>query len=166
LKTIKLRCAHCGENFERREAEVRRKTRLSPHEQCCSITCANKRRSKAEIPAKIYVRKLLGDSRRNTNGKKVGFDLTDEYLQDLWVKQEGRCAYTGVKFDMSRSTVRSMAAPSLDRIDSSIGYIPGNVQFVCNAINRMKHTRSHEEVVEFVRLIQSVEVDDGNEARS
>lgn len=27
---------------------------------------------------------------------------------------------------------------SIDRIDSSVGYVRGNVQFVCDVVNRMK----------------------------
>lgn len=103
------------------------------------------------------MRLLLGESRRNTNGKKIGFDLNEAYLQELWKQQRGRCAYSGVLFDLKRSTVRPMAAPSLDRIDNNRGYVMGNVQFVCTAINRMKHTRVHEEVVQFFERLQAAQ---------
>lgn len=154
LTMIDLVCPQCGDPFQRVRADALKPGRAPLEEQCCSITCSNKRRVKANIPAEVYVRLLLGESYRNTNGKERGFDLSEDQLQELWKQQDGRCAYTGVPFDLRRSTVRPMAAPSLDRIDNEKGYVPGNVQFVCTAVNRMKHTRTHEEVQAFVGLLK------------
>lgn len=36
---------------------------------------------------------------------------------------------------------------SIDRIDSSVGYVRGNVQFVCDVVNRMKQDLSQVELV-------------------
>lgn len=38
---------------------------------------------------------------------------------------------------------------SLDRIDSSRGYVKGNVEFVCLAVNFAKSTFSKEQMLEF-----------------
>lgn len=38
---------------------------------------------------------------------------------------------------------------SLDRIDSSKGYIEGNVEFVCLAVNYAKNGFSKEQMIEF-----------------
>ncbi len=35
---------------------------------------------------------------------------------------------------------------SIDRIDSSVGYVRGNVQFVCDVVNRMKQDLLQEEL--------------------
>lgn len=40
---------------------------------------------------------------------------------------------------------------SLDRIDSSKGYIEGNVEFVCSAINLAKNNFSKEAMVSFLQ---------------
>ena len=42
---------------------------------------------------------------------------------------------------------------SIDRIDSSVGYVRGNVQFVCDIVNRMKSDLSQEELYEWCGLI-------------
>jgi hypothetical protein len=42
---------------------------------------------------------------------------------------------------------------SLDRIDSKLGYIPGNIQWVHKTINRMKVNLPEEDFVYFCRLI-------------
>lgn len=42
---------------------------------------------------------------------------------------------------------------SLDRIDSSLGYIPGNVQWVCKQINISKHILSTKEFIGMCRKV-------------
>ena len=44
---------------------------------------------------------------------------------------------------------------SLDRIDSSKGYIKGNIQFISTPINYMKSTMTDSEVKSFLKLISS-----------
>lgn len=36
---------------------------------------------------------------------------------------------------------------SIDRIDSSVGYVRGNVQFVCDVVNRMKQDLSQTDLM-------------------
>ena len=66
----------------------------------------------------------------------VDFDIDLPYLKSLWEKQNGICPYTGFKMDLpettlSHSSFKSLKKSSLDRIDSSKGYVKGNVEFVC-----------------------------------
>lgn len=63
------------------------------------------------------------------------FSLTPCDLSVIWEKQEGRCAYTKLPL---LATANQFNTASLDRIDSSKGYVVGNVQLVCSAINKMK----------------------------
>lgn len=42
---------------------------------------------------------------------------------------------------------------SLDRIDSSIGYIPGNIRFVSVMANYCKNSFSDQEVFEFCQAV-------------
>jgi UDP-N-acetylenolpyruvoylglucosamine reductase len=45
-------------------------------------------------------------------------------------------------------------APSLDRIDSARGYVPGNVQVVSHKANTMKSNASTEELIAFSEWVQ------------
>jgi hypothetical protein len=45
---------------------------------------------------------------------------------------------------------------SLDRIDSSVGYVRGNVQFVCNVVNRIKQELLQEELLLWCKRILGV----------
>lgn len=77
-------------------------------------------------------------------------DLDRAYLLDLWNQQSGKCALTGLPMVHQFGSPRSA---SIDRIDSSKGHIKGNVQIICLAINRMKHTLTNEQVLSFLREV-------------
>lgn len=78
---------------------------------------------------------------------EVGID----YLDSLWAAQNGRCAYTNIELIIGGNGEETTA--SLDRIDSSVGYIEGNVQFVHKDINRMKWTLSDGQFRKMCRLV-------------
>gem|GEM_PF-6560452 len=81
-------------------------------------------------------RQHLKLARRRVKGKDRQCTITLQYLKELWEKQGGRCPYTGWELDNPETTKDWDNRPlhprraSLDRIDSSLGYVPGNVQFV------------------------------------
>ena len=89
---------------------------------------------------------------------KKDFSITLEDLKQQWEKQHGKCAYTNVELILPKQKSTSIPLTkqaSLDRIDSSKGYIPGNIQFVCSCINLMKNTLSDLEVKRFLKEISS-----------
>ena len=63
------------------------------------------------------------------------FSLTPDDLCVVWDQQEGRCAYTKLPL---LATANQFNTVSLDRVDSSKGYVVNNIQLVCAAINKMK----------------------------
>jgi hypothetical protein len=70
--------------------------------------------------------------------KEIGFtrsELEVEIIR-LLAKQEKRCALTG--YDFTRRTENPHLKMSLDRKDSSRGYVPGNLQVVTRAANFYK----------------------------
>ena len=65
-------------------------------------------------------------------GVAFGLELPDMY--SLWEHCEGRCAVSGLAFTsepIDHALVKHPFAPSLDRVDSTRGYLVGNVRFVC-----------------------------------
>lgn len=86
-----------------------------------------------------------------TNSRRVvTFELTIEYLWDLFEIQNRKCALSGVALCM---LPRSAANVSLDRIDSRLGYIEGNVQWVHKHVNIMKNSFPELYFVQFANLI-------------
>lgn len=99
----------------------------------------------------------------NARKRNIKIDLTIEYLDDLLEKQNFRCAlsgvhlkypdtnnYYGVKNKKYRNIItnnRKGFNISLDRIDSSKGYVVGNVQWVHKIVNIMKGTLDDEHFI-------------------
>jgi hypothetical protein len=76
------------------------------------------------------------------------FDLPEGYLLEMYQKQEGRCARTGVPFTLHTSVSRTRAGgtiPSVDRIDPTGGYTTDNVELVTYAMNTCRNAFTHEE---------------------
>lgn len=75
------------------------------------------------------------------SGKKREFTITIEYVWDLFEKQNGKCALTGLALEFAEDSSapnRKKQTASLDRINPLNGYIEGNVQWVHKDVNRMK----------------------------
>ena len=75
----------------------------------------------------------------SANAKGLKFDLSLKYLWNLFEQQNRKCALSGldIHFDIKSQKELNKTA-SLDRIDSTKGYIKGNVQWVHRIINRIK----------------------------
>jgi len=78
-------------------------------------------------------------SRMKRNAARGGkeFSITIEYCSELFEKQGGRCALSGVPIKILPVKSPDNTA-SMDRIDSSRGYLVGNVQWVHKDVNRIK----------------------------
>ena len=72
--------------------------------------------------------------------------ITPEYLRGMYDAQDGKCAITGIEMTHVRGVDDLSRNISIDRIDSSKGYVHGNVQLVCKIVNLMKHEQSLEEL--------------------
>ena len=106
-------------------------------------------------------RYFINKSRAKERVDKYGdSDLTPEYLKELWEKQRGVCPYTSLNMELCENTqdYHIKGKPnkaSLDRIDSSKGYIKGNVEFVCLAVNYAKNGFTKEEMINFFNLVRN-----------
>ena len=77
-------------------------------------------------------------------------------LKDAWnkfVEQDKKCALTGVPLDFGTTKRANDMTASLDRIDSSKGYIPGNIQWVHKKINVMKMDLSQDQFIDWCRKV-------------
>ena len=91
---------------------------------------------------------------RNARDRKIKFDITIQEILELWLKQNKKCAYTGLELCIASSKkYRSSQTASLDRIDSKLGYIKGNIQFVHKKVNMMKGQLSDKEFLFFCKEI-------------
>ena len=75
--------------------------------------------------------------------RNLSWNVSIEYLWDLFQKQGGRCVLSGMPITLTTERKNSnvnydLQSASLDRIDSNIGYEPNNVQWVHKDVNKMK----------------------------
>lgn len=98
--------------------------------------------------------------KRNAKRRNISWsdELTIKYLYDLLLKQNKKCALTGVHIDLTESRKSSnvnfeLMTASIDRIDSSKGYEPNNIQWVHKDINRMKWAFPQNQFIEMCQLV-------------
>lgn len=101
-----------------------------------------------EIPKKYFSSLKKGAESRN-----FIFDVSMEYLWELYILQNGKCALSGVDIIFSRLKEKVLGTASLDRIDSRIGYIIGNVQWVHKYCNKMKQNIHQKDFIGICVLI-------------
>ena len=81
--------------------------------------------------------KYWGKLQRAAKQKNRQFDITLKYIWNIYVSQKRKCALSGLAIHLD-SPDNGMQTASLDRIDSSKGYVQGNVQWLHKDINFMK----------------------------
>jgi transposase-like protein len=71
--------------------------------------------------------------------KRIEFTLNEpDFVAELYERQGGRCAVSGIKFNLQPfpdALVKLPFAPSIDRKLASRGYTKNNVRLVCVAVN-------------------------------
>lgn len=80
---------------------------------------------------------------------QIRYELPDGYLLALWQWQRGLCFYTDRPMGMSLGTGTDPNSVSVDRVDASKGYIPGNVVLCLHRVNSVKQDLSLEEMREW-----------------
>jgi len=97
-----------------------------------------------------YLQYLRAKAAQRAKNKEV---VSLDALELLWNTQRGLCALTGWPMTMELANGVVPTNCSIDRIDSSKGYIVGNVQLVCRAANVAKHDLPVEEFVKLCRAV-------------
>lgn len=73
---------------------------------------------------------------------------TQENKEYLWGLVTENCPLSGLPLTFPKTGIDRTATASLDRIDSSKGYIKGNVRWVHKTINHMKWNLTDEEFLD------------------
>lgn len=98
-----------------------------------------------------YILKRNGEGTRGR--KKIDFDITIEHIWELFLKQNRKCLLSGIELVFPKHYQDKSYTASLDRIDSSKGYIIGNVQWVHKDINIMKNKFQQDYFINVCNLI-------------
>lgn len=159
-------CDNCGIEFKKPQSEITRNEKLG-RKNFCSRTCVGKNNVKNFGDGENYdISKHSGWRKdeftkfryhfRNIKSRNKEIDITIEYLKDVWEKQNELCPYLGIKLTLnSYGKIKKdpITSASVDRIDSSKGYVKGNIQWISRAVNFMKNDMSEDELLKIFDLI-------------
>lgn len=173
MSTVKIICKNCNKDMEIKSKEYNRqiKNGRSPDMFFCGLSCSSSYNNKNNPLMINNIKKLntypktIKRNRKQSyryfmanmlkRGLEIGVDT--EYLESLWNEQDGKCALSGLDMEVRTRTLRphnNYLVASLDRIDSSKGYVVGNVQFVCYALNLAKQSGSDSDFRDFLTLLK------------
>jgi len=95
--------------------------------------------------------------KRHADTRNLIFEISAQDAWDVFVSQKGMCALSGLPLSLNQGrnpvTKSTMKTASLDRIDSEIGYVKGNIQWVHKDINKMKMNLTEDRFKELCRLV-------------
>jgi len=170
-KQEKVICSniHCGKEFLKDSSEVKRNEKKG-RKNYCSLTCSGKSNNMEHLKEwnnsednKQHLNNIrynrrdeytgLREHYRRVKKRSDDYDITLEDLLNQWKKQKGLCVYSGVKLIHPINGGDNLTKASLDRIDSTKGYVKGNIQFISIACNHAKNSMSHEEMIVFCGII-------------
>jgi hypothetical protein len=158
-------CDNCGITFKKTLTELSRSKKLG-RKNFCSRTCVGKNNIKNFGDKKINydISQHSANSRdeftglrallRRIKNKYHNHDVDLDYLKEVWDNQN-KCIYTGVDLVLPKwkGINNPLYTASIDRIDSTKGYVRGNIQYISITSNHAKNSMSHEQMIEFCELI-------------
>jgi len=82
------------------------------------------------------------------------FDITPEYLLEIYNNQNGNCYYSGIKMEISlKGYTNNNYVLSVDRKNSNKGYIKDNIVLCCDSVNTMKMKLDIDEFLNICKKI-------------
>lgn len=155
LKAYVFVCSSCNKRVELKRREF---AKDFTHSGVCT-KCLYKARitSNGGKPfnytgTEFFSGKILAGWKNSALRRNHLWNLSHEQISELYRKQAGQCALTGLEMGGDLS---SPYRASLDRIDSDLGYEPGNVQFVCSVVNVMKNKLPEKLFVELCTKVSA-----------
>ena len=118
---------------------------------CDNLRSNKLKKNKAEtIEGKASI--LYSNIKRRCSDKKLVCEIDEKYIIDLYKKQNGLCYYTGIKMELI-STNENKKVVSVDRVDSTQGYLKSNVVLCCWVVNNIKQDLSIEDLKYWCKLL-------------
>ena len=120
----------------------------SGHSKSCG--CVRKP-SKDQARINLIFKVLKAGAKR----RKIPFVLSKSDIANLVEKQNWKCGRTGIPLDLSVGGPgkRMPFGPSIDRINSNLGYEPGNIQLVCLLYNFCKNEFTDADVLKLANAL-------------
>lgn len=173
MKVVEVVCEVCDKKFEKPLNEYNRSKKVG-RGFFCSRSCSGKKfnshldrykgknnghldsfnRRDEYTPFRPLFTRSRNKARNATKPREFSVTLQD--LKDQWEKQEGYCEYTDLKLSLPKSSGQHdpVRTASLDRKDSSKGYVKGNIHFVSMMANWAKNEVSDMTMRDFIDAVR------------
>lgn len=114
----------------------------------CTQEISNKNQSSVEG----YLKSLLYSKKSDKRVFEGKYEIDINFLLDLYNKQNGKCAITGIEMKHDKGKGFNMYNISIDRINPKITYTKNNTQLVCLWANVSKNYLTNKEFKKFIDL--------------
>jgi hypothetical protein len=105
-----------------------------------------------EDKVKNWYKRIYFDTLRSKR-KNLPFNISPEFILNLFKKQQGKCYWFGVDLIPSINQ-KDPQMPTLDRIDLEKGYTKGNVVLACFVANIGRNETSKDRFKQFADLLR------------
>ena len=146
---LKVKCS-CGNIEEKRKWPIT-SGKVKECRKCTDLIAGAKRNT----GYKELSGTILGRIKRNAEVRGMKIEVSPEYLYNLYSEQKGICNLSGLEISLEKHDKRHTCTASLDRIDSKIGYIEGNLQWVHKDINIMKQDFEEQYFIKLCKAVSS-----------
>ena len=114
---------------------------------------ANKAKIKAQRSGVVpTIRNKVSSIKSRSKRLGIICAISNEYVLSLWYEQEGMCLLSGLPMVLRPDTKTYVwNSMSIDRIEFSDGYVPGNVRLVLACINAFRGRMGDKQMLNVVR---------------
>lgn len=160
-------CENCGKSFDKEQKYINAAEKKG-RKHFCSLTCSTTHRNKGfdysehnkSLPQNQKGYKQKKDTRftwyiNRARQRKRNNGITSEMLSNLWESQKGLCAISNIPLFLHNDCKDNRYLASLDRIDSSLPYQEGNIQFIALPLNLAKQTLDNQEFISFLKEVSA-----------
>lgn len=139
------RCFSCKEVLSFSEFHKEKKSIFGLNASCkkCRRTKSKSHYEGQSIEYRIYSR---AKSRSAKNGRAFEISIDDIEVPEV-------CPILGIKL-ISGIDIFTDASPSIDRIDSTRGYVKGNIRIISNRANRIKSNATVEDLEKILQYMR------------
>jgi len=140
----KNKAARDGLQYKCRSCDIayQAKRRLENHEEDLEYSREYQRNRRQNFDYRLQM--LVNASKQRAKNKNRENTITIEDVKAIYPK-DGCCPIFGIKLEFNNAGFRE-TSPSIDRIDSSKGYTPDNIQIISWKANRIKGYASKQDL--------------------
>lgn len=130
-------CYDCKQELPAKENFYLNKQRGRYSSKCKNCHIAYSVAYRKKVMEDNYFQHVVYAKKGPSGQKGIPFNITAEYIEEVWDQQKGICPVLGFALDLHEQPIAVNKA-TLDRIIPRLGYVEGNVAWISALANRVK----------------------------